>query len=51
MIYFGWSVSISGNITIIGSPFNTINENSEQRSAHVFIQNETKQIIGFNNKN
>ncbi len=39
LIYFGWTVSISGNITIIGSAFSTINENSEQRAAHVFIQN------------
>jgi hypothetical protein len=42
MIYFGWTVSISGNIVIIGSSGSAINGNSGQGSAYIFIQNGNK---------
>ncbi len=35
---FGWSVSVSGNTAVIGAPYKTVNSNSEQGAAYVFVQ-------------
>jgi hypothetical protein len=35
---FGWSVAISGNNIVIGSPYDDVGSNIDQGSAHVFVR-------------
>lgn len=35
---FGWSVAISGNTVVVGSPFHTVSANASQGAAYVFVE-------------
>ena len=39
--YFGWSVSLSGDTALIGSPGDTVNDHSSQGSAYAFVRSGT----------
>jgi hypothetical protein len=35
---FGWSVAISGNTVVVGSPFHTVGANASQGAAYIFVE-------------